>query len=255
MSLDGSIGSRPLHDNPNLNHLIASLPDDEFDALLPQLERVDLALGQMVYEPGQQLKHAYFPTGAVVSLYYVTRNGEAAAAAGVGNEGMVGVPLFMGGHSMPSSAVVQTAGQAWRLDRQLLCKAFEGTGRMQGLLLRYTLSLITQMSQTAACNRHHSVEQQLSRWLLSTLDRAPMRELVMTQELVASMLGVRRESVTEAAGKLQDLGYIRYRRGHIKVTDRIGLATRACECYDVVKNEQHRLLCDQRYRQGARPTA
>jgi CRP-like cAMP-binding protein len=186
----------------------------------------------------------------VVSLYYVTRNGNAAASAGVGNEGMVGVPLFMGGHSMPSSAVVQTAGQAWRLERRRLNAAFEGTGLMQGLLLRYALSLICQVSQTAACNRHHSVEQQLSRWLLSTLDRAPAGELVMTQELVASMLGVRRETVTEAAGKLQDGGYIRYRRGHITVIDRIGLTSRACECYGVVKNEQHRLLSDHRYRQA-----
>jgi CRP-like cAMP-binding protein len=250
MSLDTSAANRRLHDNPNLNHLIASLPDIEFDQLMPHLERVDLALGQMVYEPGQQLTHAYFPTGAVVSLYYLTRGGDAASSAGVGNEGMVGVPLFMGGQSMPSSAVVLTAGQAWRLERHLFNKAFEASRLLRGLLLRYTLALITQMSQTAACNRHHSVEQQLSRWLLSTLDRAPARELVMTQELVASMLGVRRETVTEAAGRLQQGGYIRYRRGHITVTDRIGLATRACECYDVVRTEQHRLLGDHRYRQG-----
>ncbi len=237
------------HDSPNLNQLLASLPDDEFDALRPSLEPVDLALGQMVYEPGQQLQHAYFPTSAVVSLYYVTHNGNAAASADVGNEGMVGVPLFMGGHSTPSSAVVQTAGQAWRLDRHHLNQAFASTGLMKGLLLRYTQSLISQVSQTAACNRHHSVEQQLARWLLSTLDRAPARELVMTQELVASMLGVRRETVTEAAGRLQNGGYIRYRRGHITVTDRLGLATRTCECYGVVRKEQHRLLCDRRYRQ------
>ncbi|MEY2689389.1 MAG: hypothetical protein RL375_3588 [Pseudomonadota bacterium] len=250
MSASPTLARQPLHDSPSLNQLLACLPDAEFAGLLPQLEPVRLALGQMLYEPGQQLQHAYFPTGAVVSLYYVTRNGDAAASAAVGNEGMVGVPLFMGGHSMPSSAVVQTAGQAWRLERHLLAQAFLAAGLLHDLLLRYTLALISQVSQTAACNRHHSVEQQLSRWLLTTLDRAPARELVMTQELVASMLGVRRETVTEAAGRLQQRGYIRYRRGHIMVTDRVGLATCACECYDVVRREQGRLMCDRRYRQG-----
>jgi CRP-like cAMP-binding protein len=239
------------HDSPNRNHLLAALPAAEYEALLPHLEPVSLALGQMLYEPGQQLTHACFPTSAVVSLYYVTATGAAAESAGVGNEGMVGIALFMGGHSTPSSAVVQTAGQAWRLERHRLLQAFERPGLLQGLLLRYTQALITQVSQTAACNRHHSIEQQLSRWLLLTLDRTPVQELVMTQELVASMLGVRRESVTEAAGKLQQVGCIRYRRGHIAVVDRQGLQTRACECYAVVKQELGRLLCDRRYRQEA----
>ena len=241
------------HDSPNRNHLLAALPTAEYEALRPHLEPVSLALGQMLYQPGQQLQHACFPTSAVVSLYYVTETGAAAESAGVGNEGMVGISLFMGGHSTPSSAVVQTAGQAWRLERHRLMQAFERPGLLQGLLLRYTQALITQMAQTAACNRHHSIEQQLSRWLLLTLDRSAAQELVMTQELVASMLGVRRESVTEAAGKLQNFGFIRYRRGHIAVVDRHGLQTRACECYGVVKKELGRLLCDVRYRQEAVP--
>ncbi|CAD5365900.1 cAMP-binding proteins - catabolite gene activator and regulatory subunit of cAMP-dependent protein kinases [Rubrivivax sp. A210] len=235
--------------SPNQNHLLAALPQAEFELLAPQLELVSLPLGAMIYEPGQQLQHAYFPTSAVVSLYYVTESGAAAESAGVGNEGMVGIALIMGGGSMPSSAVVQTAGHAWRLERQRLQLAFARAGLMQALLLRYTQALLTQMSQTAACNRHHAVQQQLSRWLLLTQDRGPKRELVMTQELVASMLGVRRESVTEAAGHLQQLGYIRYRRGHITVLDPQGLQTRACECYGVVKKELARLLCDERYRQ------
>jgi len=214
--------------NPNQNRLLAALPDAEFDPLALHLEPVALALGDMLYEPHQQMRHAIFPTSAVVSLYYVTASGSAAEFAGVGHEGMVGIALFMGGDTTPSSAVVQTAGHAYRLDRHLLKQAFERPGVMQGLLLRYTQALITQVSQAAACNRHHSVEQQLSRWLLLTLDRAPGRELVMTQELVASMLGVRRESVTDAAGKLQQLGFIRYRRGHITVVDRHGLEDRAC---------------------------
>jgi CRP-like cAMP-binding protein len=183
----------------------------------------------------------------VVSLHYVTVNGATAEIAGVGHEGVVGIALFMGGDTTPSSAVVQTAGQAYRLARHLLEAAFERPGAMQGLLLRYAQALITQVSQTAACNRHHSVDQQLSRWLLLALDRAPGRDLVMTQELVANMLGVRRESVTEAAGKLKQSGFIRYRRGHITVVDRQGLESRACECYGVVKKELDRLACDVRY--------
>lgn len=241
------------HDNPNLNRLLAALPTSEFDALVPHLEPVRLPLGQMLYEPGQHLQHAYFPTSAVVSLYYVAANGAAAESSGVGREGMVGISLFMGGQTTPSSAVVQTAGQAWRLDRQHLMQAFDAPGLLRGLLLRYTQALITLMSQTAACNRHHNVEQQLSRWLLLTMDRAPVGELVMTQELVASMLGVRRESVTEAAGRLQQSGFIRYRRGHISVVDRRGLEARACECYEVVKQELGRLLDDVRYRQDGLP--
>ena len=239
--------------NPNQNQLLAALPNAEFDLLAPHLEPVALALGDMLYEPHQQMRHAIFPTSAVVSLHYVTASGSAAEIAGVGHEGMVGIPLFLGGDTTPSSAVVQTAGHAYRLDRNLFKQAFERPSLMQGLLLRYTQAFIAQVSQTAACNRHHSIEQQLSRWLLLTLDRAPGRELVMTQELVASMLGVRRESVTDAAGKLQQFGFIRYRRGHITVVDRHGLETRACECYGVVKKELGRLLCDVRYRQDLRP--
>ena len=235
--------------SPNQNHLLAALPLEEFEPLLAHLEMVPMPLGEMLYETGQQLQHAYFPTTAVVSLHYVTESGASAEIAGVGNEGVVGISLFMGGGTTPSSAVVQTAGHGYRLDRHLLKQAFDRAGLMQRLLLRYTQALITQMSQTAACNRHHSVEQQLSRWLLLTLDRDSSRELVMTQELVASLLGVRRESITEAAGKLQQFGFIRYRRGHIAVLDRTGLETRACECYAVVRKEIGRLLPDVLHRQ------
>ncbi len=232
--------------NPNQNHLLAALPSKDFEALAADLELVPLALGQMLYDPGTQMRHAYFPTTAIVSLHYVTESGASAETAGVGNEGVVGISLFMGGDTTSSSAVVQTAGQAYRLERHLLKQAFDEAGPLQRLLLRYTQALMTQMAQTAACNRHHAVEQQLCRWLLLTLDRLPDRELVMTQELVASMLGVRRESVTDAAGHLQTLGYIRYRRGHIGVLDRAGLESKACECYGVVKKELNRLLNDVR---------
>jgi CRP-like cAMP-binding protein len=208
-----------------------------------------MRLGEVLYEPGGRLQHAYFPTTAIVSLHYVMESGASAESAGVGNEGVVGISLFMGGDSTPSSAVVQTAGHAYRLQGRLLKQEFNRGGLMQGLLLRYTQALIAQMIQTAACNRHHSVEQQLCRWLLLTLDRVPSGELVMTQELVASMLGVRREGITHAAGKLQADGVIRYRRGHIAVVERAGLETRTCECYAVVKKELGRLLCDVRYRQ------
>lgn len=234
---------------PIQNQLLASLPSAEFDLLAQHLEPVALALGDMLYEPHQQMHHAIFPTSAVVSLHYVTVDGATAEIAGVGYEGVVGIALFMGGDTTPSSAVVQTAGLAYRLDRHLFEAAFERPGVMQGLLLRYAQALIAQVSQTAACNRHHSVDQQLCRWLLLALDRAPGRDLVMTQELVANMLGVRRESVTEAAGKLQQSGFIRYRRGHLTVVDRQGLESRACECYGVVRKELDRLLCDVRYRQ------
>jgi CRP-like cAMP-binding protein len=203
----------------------------------------------MLYEPDTQLRHAFFPTTSIVSLHYVTETGASAETAGVGREGVVGISLFMGGDTTSSSAVVQTAGHAYRLDRNVLKQAFNRAGLFQRLLLRYTQALMTQMAQTAACNRHHSVEQQLCRWLLLTLDRLPERELVMTQELVASMLGVRRESVTEAAGNLQNGGYIRYRRGHIAVLDRAGLEANTCECYGVVKKELKRLLNDVRYQQ------
>jgi CRP-like cAMP-binding protein len=209
-----------------------------------------MPLGEMLYEPGGQLQHGYFPTTAIVSLHYVMESGASAETAGVGNEGVVGISLFMGGDSTPSSAVVQTAGHGYRLESRLLKQEFNRGGLLQRLLLRYTQALITQMSQTAACNRHHSVEQQLCRWLLLTLDRIPSHELIMTQELVASMLGVRREGITETAGKLQRAGVIRYRRGHIAVLERSGLEARACECYAVVKKELSRLLSDVRHRQG-----
>jgi CRP-like cAMP-binding protein len=236
--------------SPSQNHLLAALPAQEFEPLAAHLELVPMALGQMLYEPGSQLRHAYFPTTSIVSLHYVTESGACAETAGVGNEGVVGVSLFMGGDTTSSSAVVQTAGYAYRLDRHTLKQEFNRAGLLQRLLLRYTQALMTQMAQTAACNRHHSVEQQLCRWLLLTLDRMPnAREFIMTQELVASMLGVRRESVTDAAGRLQSAGFIRYRRGHIGVIDRTGLQAHACECYGVVKKELDRLLNDVRYRQ------
>jgi len=233
----------PLH-SPLQNHLLAALPSADFELFAQHLELVPMALGQMLYEPGTQLRHAFFPTTSIVSLHYVTETGASAETAGVGNEGVVGVSLFMGGDTTPSSAVVQTAGHAYRLDRHILLTEFNRAGAFQRLLLRYTQALMTQMAQTAVCNRHHSVEQQLCRWLLLTMDRVPARELVMTQELVASMLGVRRESVTEAAGNLQAAGYIRYRRGHIAVLEREGLEGRVCECYGVVKKELERLLTD-----------
>ena len=236
--------------SPNQNHLLAALPKAEFERLAPHLEPVPMLLGDILYEPGTQMQHAYFPTSAIVSLHYVMESGASAESAGVGNEGVVGISLFMGGNTTPSSAVVQTAGHAYRLAGRLLKQEFDRGGLMQQLMLRYTQALITQMSQTAACNRHHSVEQQLCRWLLLTLDRVPSRELIMTQELVASMLGVRREGITEVAGKLQHAGVIRYRRGHIAVLERSGLETRACECYAVVKKELSRLLSDVLYRQG-----
>lgn len=214
-----------------------------------------MPLGEMLYEPGGQLRYAYFPTTAIVSLHYVMESGASAEAAGVGNEGMVGIALFMGGNSTPSSAVVQTAGHAYRIEARLLKQEFDRAGLMQRLLLRYTQALMTQMAQTAVCTRHHSVEQQLCRWLLLTLDRAPGRELIITQELIASMLGVRREGITQAAGDLQAAGFIRYRRGHIAVLDRSGLEKRTCECYAVVKKEMSRLLSDVQYRQGAPSSA
>jgi len=238
------------HD-PNNNHLLAALPPAEFERIAPRLEPVALRLGDMLYEPGEQLQHAYFPVSAIVSLHYVLASGASASVAGVGNEGVVGISLFMGGESTPSSAVVQTGGHAYRLERRLLKQEFDRCGVMQRLLLRYTQALMAQMTQTAVCNRHHSVEQQLCRWLLATLDRIPSGQFVMTQELVAGMLGVRREGITEAAGRLQHAGLIRNRRGHIAVLERAGLEARACECYPVVKSEFSRLLSDVRHRQGA----
>ena len=243
----------PLH-SPNQNHLLAALPTAEFEPLAAHLELVPMPLGEVLYQPGGQMQHAYFPTTAVVSLHYVMENGASAEIAGVGREGVIGIALFMGGNTTPSSAVVHTAGHAFRLEGHLLRQEFNRAGLMQRLLLRYTQALITQMMQTGACNRHHSVEQQLCRWLLLTLDRVASNELVMTQELVASMLGVRREGITEAAGKLQQAGCIRYRRGHISVIERSGLEARTCECYAVVRKELNRLLSDVRYRQGVLST-
>ena len=239
----------PLPHSPNQNHLLAALQTAEFERLLPHLELVPLLLGGVLYEPGGQMSHAIFPTTAIVSLHYVMESGASAESAGVGNEGVVGISLFMGGNTTPSSAVVQTAGHAYRLPGKILKEEFNRGGPVQRLLLRYTQALVTQMSQTAACNRHHSVEQQLCRWLLLTLDRMLKNDLVMTQELVASMLGVRREGITEAAGNLQRAGIISYRRGHISVLKRAGLETHACECYAVVKKEIGRLLSDVQYRQ------
>ena len=226
------------------NHLLSSLPAAEFERMAAHLELVPLLLGQVLYESGGQLQHAYFPTTAIVSLNYVTESGAAAEMAGVGNEGMIGVSLFMGGNTTPSAAMVLSAGHAYRIERRQLKQEFDRCGPLLRLLLRYTQSLMTQISQTAICNRHHSVEQQLCRWLLASVDRIPSGQLTMTQELVASLLGVRREGVTEAAGNLQRDGLIRYRRGHIEVIDRDGLEEATCECYGVVKREMDRLLTD-----------
>jgi CRP-like cAMP-binding protein len=228
-------------DGPTQNHLLAALPQAELGRLTEHLQLVEMPLGEVIYESGGPLSYAYFPTTCIISLHYVTESGASAEMAGVGHEGGVGVSLFMGGDTTTSAAVVQTAGHAYRLERRLLKQEFDRAGLMQRLLLCYTQALMTQMCQTAVCNRHHSVEQQLSRWLLMTLDRVPSGQLVMTQELVASMLGVRREGVTEAAGNLQRAGYINYRRGHISVLERAGLESRVCECYGVVKQELKRL--------------
>ena len=225
------------------NGLLAALPENERARWMPLLERVELPLGKVLYESGMTLSHVYFPTTAIVSLLYVMETGASAEIAVVGREGIVGVSLFMGGESTPSRAVVQSAGQGLRLKAPSIKDEFNRAPVMH-LLLRYTQSLITQMSQTAVCNRHHSLDQQLCRWLLLSLDRLDGTELVMTQELIANMLGVRREGVTEAALKLQKSGLIRYARGHIEVLDRSGLEQRSCECYLVVKNEYDRLLPD-----------
>jgi CRP-like cAMP-binding protein len=222
--------------------LLATLPSSVRERWLPQLEAVELHLGEVVYESGATLSHVYFPTTAIVSLLYVLENGASAEIAVVGNEGIVGVSMFMGGKSTPSRAVVQSAGQGFRLKAETLEGDFNQVGPVQHLMLRYTQALITQMAQTAVCNRHHSLDQQLCRWLLLSLDRLRGDELVMTQELIANMLGVRREGVTEAAQKLQQAGLIRYARGRISVVDRAGLEKRVCECYAVVKKEYKRLL-------------
>jgi CRP-like cAMP-binding protein len=240
-------------DSPSQNHLLAALPRKELASLLPYLELVPMPLGKMLYVPDEQLEHAYFPTTSIVSLHYNTESGATSEVAGVGNEGMVGVSLYMGGESTPSSAVVQTAGAAYRMERGRLLHEFHRAGTLQKLLLRYMQALMTHISQTAVCNRHHTVEQQLCRWLLLTLDRLPTNQLVMTQELVANMLGVRREGITEAAGNLQRLGFISYRRGHISVLDRGGLEKRTCECYGVVRAEMKRLFADMQQEQSSVP--
>ena len=224
------------------NHLLAALPDAEWLRWLPMLEAVDMPLGEVLYESGNTLSHVYFPTTAIVSLLYVMEDGASAEIAVVGNEGIVGISLFMGGGSTPSRAVVQSAGAGLRLRAQILKDEFNRNGPVLHLLLRYTQALITQMAQTAVCNRHHSLDQQLCRWLLLSLDRLHGNELLMTQELIANMLGVRREGVTEAALSLQQAGLIHYTRGRISVLDRAGLEKRTCECYAVVKKEYDRLL-------------
>lgn len=235
----------PFH--PRQNRLLAALPEEEYERLLPNLELLPMPLGQVLYESGEQMRHVYFPIDAIVSMLYVMEDGASAEIAVVGNEGVVGVSLFMGGETTPSRAVVQSSGHAYRLKGQILKDIFHRAGgRRAGvfhdLLLRYTQALLTQMAQTAVCNRHHSLDQQFCRWLLLSLDRLPTNELVMTQELIANMLGVRRESVTEAAGNVQRAGLIEYHRGRIIVRDRSGLEARVCECYAVVKREFDRLL-------------
>ena len=228
--------------DPMGNQLLATLPEAELARWLPQLEAVDLQLGKVLYESGIRLSHVYFPTTAIVSLLSVMADGASAELAVVGHEGIVGISLFMGGDSTPSRAVVQSAGQGFRLKAHLLLLELNRAGPVMHLLLRYTQALITQMAQTAVCNRHHSLEEQLCRWLLLSLDRLPSNEVMMTQELIANMLGVRREGVTEAAGHLKTLGLITYQRGHITVLDRPALERRSCECYGVVKKEYDRLL-------------
>jgi CRP-like cAMP-binding protein len=224
------------------NQLLASLPDSEWERWSPLLEQVDMPLGEVLYESGVTLNHVYFPLTSIVSLLYVMENGASAEIAVVGHEGVVGISLFMGGESTPSRAVVQSAGIGCRLPAEIIKREFGRSGAVLHLLLRYTQALITQMAQTAVCNRHHSLDQQLCRWLLLSLDRLEGSELVMTQELIANMLGVRREGVTEGALKLQKAGLIQYTRGHITVLDRKGLEDRTCECYAVVKREYDRLL-------------
>jgi CRP-like cAMP-binding protein len=239
----------PILHSPTQNHLLAGLPAAEYDHLFPHLELVAMPLGEVLYESGGYLQYVYFPTNSIVSLLYVLEDGASAEIAVVGNEGILGIALFMGGDTMPNRAVVQSGGHGYRLKAQFLKDELNRAGgrragTLQQLLLRYTQALITQMAQTAVCNRHHSVEQQLCRWLLLSIDRLPSNELVMTQELIANMLGVRREGVTEAAGHLQHAGLIHYSRGHIQVLDRPGLERKVCECYAVVKLEFDRLLAD-----------
>jgi CRP-like cAMP-binding protein len=231
----------PAPHNPQQNHLLAALSPAEQERLYPHLRLIPMPLGKVLYESGDVLRHVYFPTDSIVSLLYVLEDGASAEISVVGNEGLIGIALFMGGETTPSRAIVQSAGHAYRLVGQQLKEEFHRNGVMQLLLLRYTQALITQMAQTAVCNRHHSVDQQLCRWLLLSLDRLSANQLTMTQELIANMLGVRREGVTEAAGKLQKLGVIGYSRGKITVLDRPKLERLCCECYAVVKRETDRL--------------
>jgi CRP-like cAMP-binding protein len=227
---------------PEQNHLLAALPLEAQERLIPHLELVEMPLGKVLYESGESVRQVFFPTNSIVSLLYVMENGASAEISVVGNEGIVGIAVFMGGESTTSRAIVQSAGHAYRLAGQRFKDEFNRHGELQVLMLRYTQALITQMAQTAVCNRHHSIDQQLCRWLLLSLDRLRSSELTMTQELIANMLGVRREGVTEAAGKLQRLGVIDYHRGRIDVVDRKRLETLSCECYAVVKQETDRLL-------------
>jgi CRP-like cAMP-binding protein len=228
--------------DPMENRLLASLPCSERERWIPQLEWVPMPLGKVLYESGDKLTHVYFPITSIVSLLYVTKDGASAELAVVGNDGIIGISVFMGGLSTPNRAVVQSAGEGFRLQACPLMADFNRAGPVMHLLLRYTQALITQMAQTAVCNRHHSIDEQLCRWLLLSLDRLPSNELVMTQELISNMLGVRREGVTEAAKHLQHAGLIHYHRGHITILDREQLEKRTCECYAVVKKEYDRLL-------------
>jgi len=230
--------------DPRFNRLLAVLPEPEYQRIQPHLQLVPLPLGKVLYESGGHLGGVYFPTTAIVSLLYVMDNGQSAEMAVVGNDGVLGIALFMGGATVTNRAVVQSAGHAYRMSGKSLMGEFSLSGKFQHLLLRYALALLSQMGQTAVCNRHHSIDQQLCRWLLLSHDRLQGDELVMTQELIADMLGVRREGVSEAAGNLQRDGLIAYNRGHIRILDRLGLEARVCECYKVVKNEFHRLLPD-----------
>lgn len=244
-----------LPQSPIQNHLLAALPAADLEHLAPHLSAVKLPLGEVLYEAGDVLQYAYFPTTSIVSLHYVLENGASSEVVGVGNEGVVGTSLFLGGNAPPSRAIVYTGGEGYRLKARPLMQEFERAGgrragALQHVLLRYTQALMTQVSQTAVCNRHHSVEQQLCRWLLLTLDRLPSSELTMTQELISTMLGVRREGITEAAGNLQQAGIISYRRGHITVLDRAGLESRTCECHAVIKTEFKQLLSDVRKHQA-----
>jgi CRP-like cAMP-binding protein len=241
----------PLPGALDRNQLLAAMHAEELGRLAPHLELVPMRLGDTLHEPGGVQKYAYFPTTAIVSLLYVLESGSSSEVAGVGNEGVLGIALFMGGDSTPSSAVVQAGGLGFRLEGGYLKEEFNRAGIMQRVALRYAQSLLTQMCQTAACNRHHSIEQQMCRWLLSILDRLPSNEMTMTHELIAAALGVRREGITEAAGNLQRTGCIRYRRGHITVLDRAKLEARACECYAVLRKELRRLRSDVQHREGA----